>query len=57
MTSPMQWSGIVDENALVDAVARGRLRGAALDVLEDEPPAPDGALRRIPGIVLTSHAA
>ena len=53
----MQWSGIVDENALVDAVARGRLRGAALDVLEDEPPATDGALRRIPGIVLTSHAA
>ena len=49
--------GIVDENALVDAVARGRLRGAALDVLEDEPPAPDNALRRMPGIVLTSHAA
>jgi lactate dehydrogenase-like 2-hydroxyacid dehydrogenase len=49
--------GIVDENALVDAVASGRLRGAALDVLEDEPPAPDDALRRMPGIVLTSHAA
>jgi D-3-phosphoglycerate dehydrogenase len=49
--------GIVDENALVDAVASGRLRGAALDVLEDEPPAPDDALRRMPGIVLRSHAA
>ena len=49
--------GIVDENALVDAVARGRLRGAALDVLEHEPPAPDDALRRTPGILLTSHAA
>ena len=49
--------GIVDENALVDAVASGRLRGAALDVLEDEPAAPDDVLRRMPGIVLTSHAA
>src|SRR6185436_8440509 len=49
--------GIVDENALVDAVARGRLRGAALDVLEHEPPAPDDVLRRTPGILLTSHAA
>ena len=49
--------GIVDESALADAVARGRLRGAALDVLEHEPPAPDDALRHTPGILLTSHAA
>lgn len=58
MTSPMTArGGIVDENALVDAVASGRLQGAALDVFEDEPPAPDDALRRMPGVVLTSHAA
>ena len=49
--------GIVDENALVDAVASGRLRGAALDVLEHEPPAAGDALRRTPGILLTPHAA
>ena len=49
--------GIVDEGALADAVARGRLRGAALDVLEQEPPGPDNPLRHTPGILLTSHSA
>ena len=49
--------GIVDEGALADAVARGRLRGAALDVLEQEPPGPDDPLRHTPGILLTSHSA
>jgi D-3-phosphoglycerate dehydrogenase len=49
--------GIVDESALVEAVARGRLRGAALDVLEQEPPGLDDPLRRTPGILLTSHSA
>ena len=49
--------GVIDEDALVAAVAGGRLRGAGLDVLEDEPPPPDDPLRRTPGILLTPHAA
>jgi D-3-phosphoglycerate dehydrogenase / 2-oxoglutarate reductase len=49
--------GIVDEDVLVAAVASGRLRGAALDVLENEPPSPDDPLRRTSGILLTPHAA
>ena len=49
--------GIVDEDTLVDALAGGRLRGAALDVLSGEPLPPDHPLRRVPGLLLTPHAA
>ena len=49
--------GIVDEDALAAAVASGRLRGAALDVLEVEPPPPDHPVRRTLGILLTPHAS
>ena len=49
--------GIVDEDALVAAVAARRLRGAGLDVLEHEPPPSDHPLRHTPGILLTPHAA
>jgi D-3-phosphoglycerate dehydrogenase / 2-oxoglutarate reductase len=49
--------GIVDEDALVDALRAGRLRGAALDVLTTEPLPPDHPLRRVPGLLLTPHAA
>jgi D-3-phosphoglycerate dehydrogenase / 2-oxoglutarate reductase len=49
--------GILDEDALVDALGTGRLRGAGLDVLADEPPPPDHPLRALPNVVLTPHAA
>ena len=51
--------GIVDENALIDALRDGRLAGAALDVFEHEPlEASTGArFRDVPGLLLTPHIA
>jgi D-3-phosphoglycerate dehydrogenase len=47
--------GIVREDALVRALAEGRLGGAALDVYEAEPLPADHPLRRLPNVVLTPH--
>ena len=46
---------VVDEVALIAALAAKRIAGAALDVYEHEPAIPDG-LRR-PNVVLTPHIA
>ncbi|UOY03352.1 C-terminal binding protein [Blastococcus sp. PRF04-17] len=48
---------LVDEAALAEAVARGHLAGAALDVFESEPLAADSPLRVQPAILLSPHAA
>ncbi len=48
--------GIVDENALADALAGGRLASAALDVFEGEP-AVNPRLLALRNIVLTPHIA
>ncbi len=46
---------VVDTAALIEALESGRLAGAALDVLEDEPRVPGGLLR--PDVILTPHIA
>ncbi|BFG80105.1 D-2-hydroxyacid dehydrogenase [Paraburkholderia terrae] len=51
--------GIVDEAALVAALDRKLIANAALDVLEQEPPAPDHPLLRNPraDLIVTPHVA
>lgn len=48
---------LVDTDALLLALDEGRLGGAALDVVAEEPPPPDAPVRRHPRVVLTPHAA
>ncbi|MEU5598490.1 C-terminal binding protein [Streptomyces sp. NPDC020298] len=48
--------GLVDTDAVVKALDRGQLDGAAFDVLESEPHVPAGLLQQ-PGALLTPHVA
>lgn len=49
--------GVVDEEALADAVQRGALRGVALDVMEIEPPDPANPLLDASNVYITPHIA
>ena len=48
---------IVDSAALHQAVESGQIAGAALDVVDAEPPPPDHPLYRSNGILVTAHVA
>lgn len=47
--------GIVDEQALADAVQSGKVGGFAFDVFSKEPPEPDNPLLNLPNSVITPH--
>ncbi|MCE9667814.1 D-glycerate dehydrogenase [Myxococcus stipitatus] len=49
--------GVVDPEALVEALREGRLGGAALDVTEPEPLPPDSPLMTLPNVLLAPHIA
>jgi len=48
---------IIDEQALAIILKDRRIRGASLDVLENEPISPDNPLKEIENLILTCHQA
>jgi D-3-phosphoglycerate dehydrogenase len=47
--------GIVEEADLYDALSQGRIAGAAIDVVADEPPPDDHPLFKLDNVVFTPH--
>lgn len=47
--------GIINETALVEAIEKGTVAGAAFDVFVDEPPAADHPFLNNPKIIVTPH--
>jgi phosphoglycerate dehydrogenase-like enzyme len=48
---------VVDEEALIEALQAGRLLGAGLDTLREEPTDPANPILKLPNVVLTPHSA
>ena len=49
--------GLLDQEALCDALESGKLRAAALDVYDPEPPPPGSRLYATPNLVMSPHLA
>jgi len=49
--------GLVREDELCQALKEGLLAGAALDVIEPEPPLPGNPLMKLDNVILTAHSA
>lgn len=49
--------GIIDEQALAEALAEGRIFAAGIDTFEQEPPKKDNPLLRLSNTVLSDHTA
>jgi phosphoglycerate dehydrogenase-like enzyme len=47
--------GVIDQDALIDALGAGRLAGAGLDVTTPEPLPPDHPLWDTPNVLITPH--
>ncbi|OGX18172.1 MAG: phosphoglycerate dehydrogenase [Omnitrophica WOR_2 bacterium RBG_13_44_8b] len=47
--------GIIDEQALVNAIKEGKVAGAAMDVFEKEPVPPESELLKLDNVVITPH--
>jgi phosphoglycerate dehydrogenase-like enzyme len=47
--------GLVDEPALIEALQGGVIRGAGLDVFEEEPLPPDSPLWSMPNVIVSPH--
>jgi phosphoglycerate dehydrogenase-like enzyme len=48
---------VIDQAALVDALRRGRLGGAALDVFVEEPLPADSEVWDLPNTIVTPHSS
>jgi len=48
---------IIDEAALIQALAKGQVSGAGLDVLENEPPDPQNPLLKMENVILSPHVS
>ena len=47
--------GLVDEQALYQALVNGKLGGSGLDVFTEEPPNPQAPVFQLPNVVVTPH--
>ena len=47
--------GVVDEDALIDALLQGKIKGAGLDVFDYEPLPMDSPLAELDNVILTPH--